>query len=206
MYGGVIPAVKALDVTTKKYIDVYIDAAGQRICIGQMWQRTCYGATQDAIAAFRLIAEHPYRVMVVRTGPNGVDVLKYEYLVVLDAAGVHVLELWIDQLGRLKDQYSRLIEIDGLTLAQRVDAILSTVLIAVGTVATPETSRVVVRVLSSPIDGAKAQFALYLAAGLGVMSKEAADQYVQFLQRFTATISNLERRIKELEAAAGKKL
>jgi len=206
MYGGVAPPIKALDVTTKKYIDVYIDATGQRICVGQMWQKTCYGATQDAVAAFQLIAQHPYRVMVVRTGPNGVDVLKYEYLVVLDAAGVHVLEVWIDQLGRLKDQYGRLVEADGLTLAQRVDTVLATVLVAVGTVATPEASHVVVRILSAPVDGAKAQFALYLAADLGVVSKEAADQYVQLLQRFVATINNLERRIKELEAAAGKKL
>jgi len=193
--------IKALDVTTKKYVDVYIDQAGQRICVGQLWQRACYGATQDAIAAFRLTAEHPFRILIVRIKPDAVEVLKYEYLVILDASGVHVLELWMDNLGRIRDQLDRNVEIEGLTLAQRVDSVLASVIVAVGTVATPEPSRVVVRILSAPIDAARAQYALYAAAGLGVVSKEVADQYVQFLQRFVATLNSLEKRVKELEAA-----
>jgi len=197
--------IKALDVTTKKYVDVYIDAPGQRICVGQLWQRTCYGATQDAIAAFRLTAEHPYRTMVVRVKPDGVEVLRYEYLVALDPAGVYVFELWIDNLGRLRDQFDRVVEAEGLQLAQRVDSLVASVVVGVATVATPEPSRVVVRILSAPIDAARAQYALYAAAGLGVVSKEVADQYVQFLQRFVATLNNLEKRVKELEAALSKR-
>jgi len=96
------------------------------------------------------------------------------------------------------------VELEGLQLAQRVDSVLASVVIGVGTVATPEAARVVVRILSAPIDAARAQYALYAAAGLGVVSKEVADQYVQFLQRFVATLNNLERRVKELEAAVKK--
>jgi len=200
MYGGVTP-IKALDVTTKKYIDVYIDAAGQRVCVGQLWQRTCYGATRDAIAAFQLIAQHPYRILTVRVRPDGIEVLKYEYLVVLDASGVYVFELWVDQLGRLKDQLGRLLEVENLAVAQRVDGVLATVLVVVGTVAQIDVGRIQVRALAPPADGAKAQYAIYLAANLNVMGKETADQLAYFLQRYVAEISRLSKRVKELESA-----
>jgi len=195
--------VKALDVSTKRYIDVYIDQAGQRICVGQMWgwQKTCYGATQDAIAAFRLVAEHPFRVFVVRTRPDGIETFRYEYLAVLDAAGVYVFELWIDNVGRLRDQLGRLLEVENLALAQRAEGVMGTVLAAVGTVSQIDVGRLQIRLLAPPVEGAKAQYALYLAADLGVLGKETADQLVYFLQRYTAEIARLSKRIKELEAA-----
>jgi len=202
---GGLGAVKAIDVVTRRYVDVYVDESGQRICVGQFFQRTCFGATRDAVAAFRLVAEHPFRVMVVRAKPDGVEVLRYEYLVVLDAAEVRVLELWVDNLGRLRDQLDRVVEVENLSVAQRADGQLATVYVAVGAVAEPDPSRVVVRVLSPPLDGARAQYAMYLAASLGVASKETADAMAQFLQRFAAEFSRLERRVKELETLAARR-
>jgi len=202
--GGMMP-IRALDVVTRNYVNIFIDEPGQRICTGQIWQKLCYGATRDSVAAFRLIAEHPHRMMVVRVKPDGIEVLRYEYLIVLDASGVHVLELWVDNLGRLRDQLDRMVEVEGLSLAQRVDTVLSTIMVVVGAVAEPEPSRVVVRALSPPLDAAKAQYALYLAAALGVVAKETIDSYVQLLQRYAAELSRLEKRIKELEAVASKK-
>jgi len=204
---GGLGGVRAIDVVTRRHVDVYIDEVGQRICVGHAWgwHRACFGATRDAVAAFRLVAEHPFRVMVVRAKADGVEVLKYEYLVVLDPAGVHVFELWVDNLGRLRDQLDRAVEVENLSLAQRVDSQLATVYVATGVVAEVEPSRVAVRVLSPPADAAKAQHAVYLAAALGVASKETADSLAQFLQRFAAEVDRLSKRVRELESLVAKR-